>query len=216
MESNKEEKIFEEYLSLKGIRYARIPEFPDIKTPDYLVRVNDSNLLCEVKTLQPNKTDKGIESYLDQAVDDGKTKPIVYERTSNKTIRNDIHDAHEQLKAFDFLQLPGVVVLFCNRISENFTVDRETIWEAMFGTPSYITDAEHRSISYLGRRGGKLRENENTHVTAIAIPILSSLQIQSCAVYYNPFAKYSLANKIFCVSDINVIPTETKISFEDV
>lgn len=214
MESNNVETVFEGYLRLKQLRYARIPELPDIKTPDYLVRVGAGNFLCEVKVLEPNKTDKGIESYLDQAVNDSETKPIVYERTSYKTIREDIHDAHEQFKTFDSLQLPGVIVLFCNRISENFTVKRATIWEAMFGTEFYYVDINSSSISKAGCKDAKLRKDINTRVTAIAIPNLLSTQIQGFTVYHNPFAKYSLANKIFCDSDINVIPT--KISFEDI
>jgi hypothetical protein len=210
---NKSELMLENYLNERRILFSKIPEFLPDEKPDYFVRVGEITILCELKTLDPSSNDKVISRLLAKS-NPRVGKPFVFEKKTYKSIRNLIGDANRQLKGFDCLGLPGVLVLLCNRISENYNVSRETVWEAMFGSQAYEIDPVRKVATSVGKKDVKLRANTNTHISAVATAIVSSGVIKSFVVYHNPFARHPLSEKIFTASDKNVIPS--KITFDDI
>jgi hypothetical protein len=107
------DQLFEDFCSRRGIERKRIPEGPS-KTPDYKLRIGAHWLLAEVKTLEPNQQERGVNARR------ARGEIVAGGGTPGERLRREIRSANAQLKALASAEgvptegVPTLLVVFNN------------------------------------------------------------------------------------------------------
>ncbi len=195
----KSEELFEELCEQQGIKCARLAEIPGHKQPDYELSVCGSDVVVEIKQIEPNEDDlRFAEAFARDGVASQCRNPDdVAER-----VRNHIKTSRSQFKSFFERQpaRPAILVLFDN--AKNGYTDSYTIQTAMHGfervafhipkVPEDITVVER---GFGPNNNTEMRLNKNTHLSAIATLHEAWVgdtheRVLALCFYHNSFAEY--------------------------
>ena len=161
---NKEsEKWFAAYLDSHGYSKQFEPELDGNKKPDFLIEKLTDQALCEVKEFETQGIFKDLDFESEEAISRPAFKAL-------RPIRNQIDTAATQLKEYQSLNIPLLVVL-SNPLNAQVTLNDQMVISAMFGDPSTVfTISENRetqSTDWVGRNGS-LRNNHK-HISGIVV-----------------------------------------------
>jgi hypothetical protein len=208
--STKAEELFEQFCGSRGIPCHRISETLR-KTPDYEIVLGTTEILVEVKQLEPNDEDRAFferlrtEGHASEMVDMGRARPA-------------IHDAMKQLGPHARGRKPALVVLHDTMGSARGYLDAYKLAYCLYGSERVhylVPNDPGRNIVYAGMsRGGRsvATAHHNTTLSAVAIlhsPGLSGipdltvfhnlharipLPVQDCAAYGIPQHRFAPAH----------------------
>ncbi|AQQ71168.1 hypothetical protein SMSP2_01534 [Limihaloglobus sulfuriphilus] len=167
-ELTKSEKLFEELCCSNDIKFKRLPEGEN-QQPDYLLDLNGTKVIFEIKQIEPNDYDKKFNRELSEkgtATETRNTDKVA------KRVRNAIDSASKQIKSYinENGQVPAVVVIFDN--AKNGYTDSYTIQTALYGWERFLisTGRDYKVVDRgFGDRNNKMLGNERkTHISAVA------------------------------------------------
>ena len=210
---------FEEYCAHRGLPLERIEE-SHAKTPDYKLRIEEHELIVEVKEILPNPEEKAsIEKAGKQGVGTG-TRVIPGER-----VRQKINNASKQIKSRTKGTPPGLLVLCdirhgCGQVSHHLDryqmrVAMEGLDQVIFLVPNNISEKPHVSGSKSGPRK-KMTQDANTSISAVAVLSTPPGEPIKIEIYHNRFAANPISPESlrryeipqYQLSDISEEPSE--------
>ena len=187
----KSESLFEDYCAKAGIDLMRIPEV-NSPTPDYVMSIQGTSIVVEVKEIVPNQ-------------DERKSERVLYERgygnilsvTPGDRVRKKISDSSPQIKARTEGIHPSILVLFNQGLVANH-LDPYCIRVAMYGLEmvhiaipkDYSVSPYTTGMSYGPKR--KMTEEHNTSISAIGVLAVPRRNQPSLTVYHNKHAAVQL------------------------
>jgi hypothetical protein len=162
---NEAERWFERYLLEHGYEYYYEPDLGVPTRPDFLIRRDGVEVVCEVKGFdQPPPLERRLRgtSHATMVSDDEVYGPM----------RNAVREAARQLKPLAGSKWPLVVVL-ANPMGFYVHLSLDRLLEAMFGNPGLVGDynAEEGRVEefrYELGRDGRLR-NDHPYISGVAI-----------------------------------------------
>ena len=176
------ELIFECYCSALSIPFLPIP-CEETQTPDYDLRLNDHQIIAEIKQLDLNNDDK-------RNWDDARARGVgsAWGSTEDR-LGKKIKKASKQLKARCQGTIPGITVLFDN--GTFCGIDGTDIKEAMFGKETVtISRSAREAVGVSGihsGRDGRLSPTSNTTISALAF-LRGDGDSSTLTLYHNRFA----------------------------
>ena len=192
-ELTKSESLFEDFCLRKGIIFQRINEGTS-KSPDYLVSVFDTQLIVEVKQIEPNTEEKAI---LRTPMNEWDPADVYHWGLPGERIRKKISDAMPQLKKLSEGRHPTLLVIlntvaFWPELADNYAVQ-----VAMYGIESALISSEVASeggAKILARWHGprkRLTSECNTTLSGIALMDTDTPEVV-LKVYHNYHAAIPL------------------------
>jgi hypothetical protein len=178
------ERVFEAYLEAHG--YPEPEHEPDLdipKRPDYLVRRDEVECVCEVKEFNPDEIDSPFHGS------GGTTSPTEV----LKPIRAKIRAAAKQLKPLADRDPPLAVVLTNPHGAFVPMGEQEIVW-AMYGDPVYTMAISTETGAAVGEgrhTTGKHGKLSNDHPYISAIVVIG--ERRNAADFYEEQAKHSTA-----------------------
>ena len=178
------EQLFESLCSGKAIPCRKIPTGLS-KTPDYEIVLGFQRVAVEVKQLDENEQDKGVNRALDAGRDTGGvTAPT-------SRLRKKIAEGYRQLKAVARDGQPCLLVVYNNSGFLNF-IDAFTVTTAMFGSFGVRLGLTTKGYPEVIRQGfmDKQKITRNTCKRLSAIGVLKAANSRSLelVIYHNPYA----------------------------
>jgi hypothetical protein len=202
----KSENLFDDYCEAMGYNYRKIPAGSKYgKTSDRDVQAGQDRVIVEIKELTPNPDDKRQAAELaERGWTIGGGKP-------GRRVQNEIIRAAPQLKQYQTLHVPLVLVLYDNIVIAgerphipNKLLEPSFIDFAMYGLQTEVfarrTASDQYLLEHLGSgRGGKRQTtaSERIYISAIAILYQHESQTPFLFTYHNYFAEVPLPFRVF-------------------
>ena len=185
------EQLFEALCSARSVPCRRIPEGV-VKTADYEILLDPTNVITEVKQLDQNQADKEMEAALGRGAGPGAIAP-------SDRVQQQISDAYPQLKRSSEGKLPTMVVLYNNAGLHNW-IDSWTVSKAMFGSFGF-TLAKTPDDRIVVTKQGYMGERKVTQDTCRALSVVAVINNPSSGeitldAYHNPFATIPINPKL--------------------
>lgn len=160
------ERLWEEFCDANSVRCDRVPVGVS-RTPDYVIRLCDQRIACEVKQLEQDTCER---EALEQSLLTGKTST----HWVRSGVRNKLKKVSGQLKSAAVAGVPTLLVMYDNGPLRSHLLHTHII-EAMFGQVGYpiITRSgnpeavETGNPAFCGNRG--LTPQQNTAISALAV-----------------------------------------------
>jgi hypothetical protein len=184
------EELFAQFCAANGVPCERVPTGAK-RTPDFRIRLGDTQVTCEVKQINPN------------AEDVAESKELGSREAVGRLVRNRLRDKLKdvaQLKAASRDGCPTLLVVYDDTPVKTYT-SHSDVAQAMFGHDSVgvSEDATHSLVVsepfFGGNRG--LTPSQNTSVSALAILDGGPNASLSLRVYHNPYALVLLRPELF-------------------
>ena len=176
------ERLFARHCADRQIQCERIEE-GTAKSADYTLTLGQTEMVVEVKQLDPNERDRIVKKNMEAGECQGGVAP-------SRRVRDQIAKAYKQLKPYAAEDRPCLVVLYNNAGYLN-RIDKFTITAAMFGTSGIGlglgSDKIIRPVSQGFGAKRKLTRNTCRGISAVCV-ISSSDSGTVLTVYHNPFA----------------------------
>jgi hypothetical protein len=195
------EKLFEDYCAKAGIDLMRIPEGKS-PTPDYVMSIQGTSIVVEVKEIVPNQEELQSER-------------VLYERgygnilsvTPGDRVRKKISDSSPQIKARTEGIHASILILFNQGLVANH-LDPYCIRVAMYGLEKvhiavpkdYSVSPYTTGMSYGPKR--KMTEGHNTSISAIGVLAVPSPNRLLLTIYHNKYAAVPLTPRLLSCYDI--------------
>jgi hypothetical protein len=162
---NEAERWFERYLRDHGYEYRYEPDLGVATRPDFLIRRDGAEVVCEVKGFEQTPALERRLAGTNQAV-------MVGDDEVYGPMRSAVREAARQLKPLAGSERPLVVVL-ANPLGFLVHLDMERLVEAMFGNPGYAgrfnaEEGRVEDFQFQYGRDGRLR-NDHPYVSGVAI-----------------------------------------------
>lgn len=166
------EALFEELCKLHNITCRRLKVRTDGPQPDYELTLAGTNVVAEVKQIDPNEEDQQFAMALES---DGNASQCRNPDVMAKRVRNHIKQSRAQFNAYldRHPQTPTLLVLFDaarNKYTDPYTIQTAMYgWEQVtlnvppVGQPITIVDC-----GFAERNNREVRHNKNTHLGALA------------------------------------------------
>ncbi|MCB9113292.1 MAG: hypothetical protein H6634_18765 [Anaerolineales bacterium] len=188
------ETLFEKLCSEKRIPFEPIPTEENLRTPDYRIWLNTTEIIVEVKQMELNKDDLKFIENVAKGID----VPNGFRGTGHIRIRNIIDDAYPQLKNFAKDLHPSIVVA-CDLTKGLSHLDNEDILNAMYGDEIVIisdTSKDSEEVSAANHKfGGNRKVTKRTKRSLSAVALLDfneSDEAVRMTVFHNIHAKIPL------------------------
>lgn len=209
------EEQFKNFCEERKWKIYKIPELPDIQTPDFFVVADNQVFICEVKNLSKSGAErKDIAEFKDK-----KGNIVGIHLDYNKeidSIINKIDNAMFQFRTTSSFGMPNVLVICSDRFRP---LDKDIILRAMYGkvfqrlrikTPGNVSRNASTSLPPL-IVDRTLRRDKNNLISAVAIPNKQN----GMSVLHNLWANFPLSISVFNKrDDVNYIPEQ--ISFKEI
>lgn len=205
MKINKHEEMFEKLCAEQKLKFKRISA-SCTKTPDYVLCNDDGVFLVAVEIKALNKTglDKDIEKKLEsifvsEAERDTVDDSVIFEKTQKNTsirrIREYVSQANDQFRHFKQPNIPGILVLYSERISTGFEIGENLLDRSTDGDSWLLVDQSLGGVIGKKTNGRTLRPNKNQLVSAVIAPQESGEIIVKVNDYANiPFPRNLFKN----------------------
>lgn len=189
------EALFEEFCSVNGIVYARVPT-SDRRTPDYDLNIAGQTVVAEIKQINPNKEEQEQQRQFESrgfAVGGG---------TPGKRIRKVIDAAAGQIRNRAKGLFPSLVVVYNNVPLFNHT-DPYFILVGMYGLETYqlrLSKQVEKKPFLLGKRFGPERRmtiSDNTSISALAVMTRGYDRQITLTLYHNAHAAIPIPPDLF-------------------
>ena len=187
----KGDQLFETFCLARGIQLAQIPEGKR-KSPDFLARIDASDFIVEVKTLEPNKEEAEVIARR------ARGEIVAGGGTPGERLRREIREANRQFKAYGCAELPTLLVVY-NDTDCSIHCDPYSVMTAMQGLDVIdITFPLNRSESpswespRSGLVGRVIREGINTSTSAIAVLQVNDWTDVMLRVFHSEYARTPL------------------------
>lgn len=177
------ESLFEHLCDNRKVPWNRITESTD-KSADYCISIGTTELISEIKQLEPNERDR-------ERKDDWGTagaQPVV---APSIRVQGLLQDAYAQVKKSAAGRHPTMVVVYNNSGTWNW-IDTFTVSKAMFGQYGIVVQLDpDRSIEKMGE--GYLGDRFVTKDSCRSLSVVGVLEKGGAAganirCYHNPFA----------------------------
>ena len=207
--ATRSESLFEDYCHGNHIQCERIRESA-VRTPDFAIRLHDSDVVCEIKQLNLGKRERDA---LAQALENGSGAYGVPHR-----LRRKLKNVSGQLKNVSSASIPTILVVFDNTPFRT-ELEHATVVQALYGTIGYPIrmSADSEPVAgdpfLAGDRG--FTSTQNTAVSALAV--LEELDGTSrLRVYHNLYAAVPLDPQLFQGLPVEqkVLPGDTSIEVD--
>lgn len=192
------EKLFERLCNNKSIKIEPIPTEENLRTPDYRIWLNTTEIIAEIKQMELNKDDL---QFLEN-VRKGNEVPDGIRGTGHIRIRNIIDDAYSQLKNFAKDLHPSIIVA-CDLTRGQSHLDYEDILNAMYGDEVVIiSDSSEDSGEVNPARhkfGGNRKITKGTKRSLSALALLEfneSVETVTLVVFHNIHARIPIDPQI--------------------
>jgi hypothetical protein len=217
------EILFENICNKQGLSYSPIVR-EGTRTPDYLLTIRNTDIIVEVKQLDPNKKDK--ERY--ETIKKGR-RAIAFFTDDKTRVREKIKIASKQLRRYAKGKKPSILILYDN--THGFSgLDGYGILTAMYGDESIpiFVDENHELEPFAGPAkfggGRRFTRNEKNYISAIGMIKFIFTDEPEILLFHNiyaerpidPFDAVFLASKQFTISkgDPNVFREWTEIKMD--
>jgi len=188
------EKLFEEFCTRNKILYKKIKEDNENKLPDYLLEIDNYQLIVEVTEFELNKEEKKKLSEIRT------NKAGAYWPCTERRIRDEINKKNKQIKPLvKRYKCPSILLLYDNR--EGFSdTDSDSIRYAMYGEDSHKIGVSYNSDNppfYIGNKFGghrKMTKDEKTNISAIGHLFSTYKKELKINLYHNYYSKYPIEN----------------------
>ena len=186
----KSEQLFEAFCEQIAVEWKRIPESNE-RRPDYEIYANGTRIIAEIKQIDPNEEEKGLEQR------QHKGDVIVFGATPGERLRRALRAANPQLKQLSCGKLPALLIVYNNSPCSLHT-DPYSVMTAMRGLdviPVSVPKDKSASPTFgdpLSGRERGMRPDANTTVSAIAVLRAVSPEYYHLDIYHNQFAKTPL------------------------
>ena len=204
------ERLFQEFCRLYRISCERLTP-TGRRTPDFVVDFGGTEVICEVKQIDPNKEDGSELAELPHDADAGRIVP--------NRLRAKLKKISPQLKSASQRGRPTLLVVYDHTPFKGYTLHTDVV-EAMFGRNSVIvrmpTDPslppQISRLFFGGDRG--MGPGRNTAVSALAILDDRLQPPLTLRVYHNPYAAVRLDPRAFASLPVTqpVLPDEPVVS----
>jgi len=201
------EKKFEELCINRKWTIYKIPELPNIKTPDFFVIANNFPFIVEVKNLEESGPErKDIEKIEFNGEVKGQSGDMWKEVDS---VARKIDEANNQFKSTKSFNIPQVVIIYSDR--QFVPVDRDIVLPAMYGKvfPRLLIKelANEVKKNYLNLppliTDRTLRKDKNSLISAVGFPFKTN----GIYLIHNLWSDIILPTSVFNnENDINYVP----------
>lgn len=199
----KSETLFEKFCAMGRIPLSRVPETAE-QRPDYRMTLPTTDVIVEVKELEPTKEEKAL---IECDPEDFDPAYSYHWGIPGEKIRKKITNAVPQLKALAESTLPTLLVLHDPIGFWPELLDGDAVRAAMYGIETLLISpqpAPEGGATILKRwHGGrkKLTEDHNTSLSAIAVLLLEDDRLQ-LEVFHNWYAAVTLSPSAFRVDGV--------------
>ncbi|SPF34726.1 conserved hypothetical protein [Candidatus Sulfotelmatobacter kueseliae] len=200
------EELFVQFCAANTIPWELVPTGTE-RTPDFRIRLGNTQVICEVKQIDPNAEDVAELEELGSSEAVGRLVP--------NRMRDKLKDS-AQLKAASHDGRPTLLVVYDNTPIKMYTFHSD-VAQAMFGRDSVrvSVSGDETVVSepfFGGNRG--LTPSQNTSVSALAILDGGPNASLSLRVYHNPYARVLLRAELFAGLPVTqfLLPGETAIT----
>jgi hypothetical protein len=204
------EKLFGAFRGLHGIPGVRLSPAAG-RTPDFAIELGDTEVICEIKQIDPNPEDRRELAELQNDLAEGRYLP--------NRLRAKLKDVSAQLKSASKAGRPTLLVIYDNTPFKSYT-DHADVVQAMFGRDS-VSVRVHTDPSlppkisdpFFGGDRGR-GPGRNTAVSAIAILDGGPTSPLTLRVYHNPYAAVRLDPRTFASLPVTqrVLPDAPRVS----
>lgn len=199
------EELFAQFCATSGVPCERVLTGAG-RTPDFRIRLGDTQVTCEVKQINPNAEDVAELQELGGRDAVGRSVP--------NRMRDKLKDVSAQLKAASRDGCPTLLVVYDNTPFKMYTSPSDVV-QAMFGHDSVsISISGNTTVVsepfFGGNRG--LTPSQNTSVSALAILDGGPDGSLALRVYHNPFALVPLRAELFAGLPVTQLPGATSMT----
>ena len=203
------ERLFQEFCRLYGIPCERLTP-TGRRTPDFIVDFRGTQIICEVKQIDPNKDDERELTELAHHGGEGRLVP--------NRLRAKLKKVSAQLKSASQTGRPTLLVVYDHTPFKAYTLHTDVV-EAMFGrnsvrvrVPTDPSSPPQISSPFFGGDRG-MGPRHNTAVSAVAILDGGTQPPLTLRVYHNRYAAVRLDPRAFALLPITqpVLPDAVEI-----
>jgi hypothetical protein len=200
---NKSEILFELFCAQNNIKYKRIPT-DEAKTPDFVIWLDATQVVVEVKQIDPNPDDLRTLRKPPEQWDESD----LYDEMPGERVRLKIKSALPQLRRRAKKRYPAIVVLYDNVHLWPELADSYAVRVAMYGVETILITsnvapeggAEVIRRWYGSRR--KVSPEYNTTLSAVAVLREEEDSATYLDVYHNIYARVPLLPDSFRLSSV--------------
>jgi len=192
----KSENLFEQICKKRGISFQPI-ECGEDPTPDYRILLAETEVIVEIKQLDPNKEDK--ERYK-QVFGEGKVVGF-FSRAKHRVSGKIKHSGADQLRNLAEGLHPSILVLFDNTCGFS-CLDGYGILTGMYGGEKIAfqmpDEPENEPVMTGWYFGGKrqMTEGERQYISAVGLIRINIDNVPELDLYHNIFASLPLKPEI--------------------
>lgn len=180
------DKLFYQLCQSQNWKAERI-KTSDLRTPDYLVQIEDNQFIAEVKELEASDNDKKV-------INENSTH---YSFIPGEKVRAKIKDSSKQLRfGLETYKVPTLLALFDRDYAGYLSPD--CVRAAMYGEMTlHISKNEKEASALLHEKNAQMREDKHTHISAIAVIRPLAPNKTAIEVHHNPYAILSFPTDFF-------------------
>ena len=186
------ERYFEVFCNYHYLKYKKIEEKKDVRTPDYRLFIGDYLIITEVKDLESNKEDeKALKEFYEKGY-------VIWggSKVGNR-VRNKIIASKDQLKRFTENKYPSILLLFDHRNEITPTLTDYEIKIGMYGFEAIKINTNDNPN--LRKYGGKaqMTKNSRKYISCIGLLTKESNNKLFLKLYENYYANIKIEYDIF-------------------
>ena len=202
MKKTSGERYFEVFCDYHGLKYEKILEEKDIRTPDYRLFIDDYLIIAEIKDMEPNKEDqKALKEFYE------KGSVVWGESKVGSRVRNKIITSKDQIKRYTKNRYPSILLIFDNRNEITPTLTDYEIKVGMFGFESISINNNLNFRKFGGK--AQMTKNSRKYISYIGLLIKENNSKHCLKLYENYYANIKIKYDIFRkYSDISIFKLE--------
>jgi len=186
------ERYFEVFCNYHYLKYEKIEEKKDVRTPDYRLFIGDYLIITEVKDLESNKEDeKALKEFYEKGY-------VIWggSKVGNR-VRNKIIASKDQLKRFTENKYPSILLLFDHRNEITPTLTDYEIKIGMYGFEAIKINTNDNPN--LRKYGGKaqMTKNSRKYISCIGLLTKENNNKLFLKLYENYYANIKIEYDIF-------------------
>lgn len=202
MKKTSGERYFEAFCDYHGLKYEKIIEEKDIRTPDYLLFIDDYLIIAEIKDMESNKEDqKALKEFYE------KGSVVWGESKVGSRVRNKIITSKDQIKRYTKNRYPSILLIFDHRNEITPTLTDYEIKVGMFGFESININSNLNYRKFGGK--AQMTKNSRKYISCIGLLIKEKNASPFLKLYENYYAnikiKYDILRKY---NDISIFKLE--------
>ena len=202
MKKTSGERYFEAFCDCHGLKYEKIIEEKDIRTPDYRLFIDDYLIIAEIKDMESNKEDqKALKEFYE------KGRVVWGESKVGSRVRNKIITSKDQIKRFTKNRYPSILLIFDNRNEITPTLTDYEIKVGMFGFESISINNNLNFRKFGGK--AQMTKNCRKYISYIGLLIKENNSKHYLKLYENYYANIKIKYDIFRkYNDISIFKLE--------